>query len=65
MQKHVKVVQKNMSGGGGFVYFLAFIGALVYFLKEANTFSEGVVAFLKAIVWPALLIYNLLDFLSL
>lgn len=53
-----------MSGGGGFVYFLAFIGALVYFMQQATSFTGVVIGFLKAIVWPAFLVYYLLDFLK-
>lgn len=63
MQKQVKVVQKNM-GSGGAVYGLGFIGALVYFIQHANSFWEGILGILKAIVWPAFLVYSLLDFLK-
>jgi hypothetical protein len=65
MQKHVKVINKHAGGSGGFVYFLAFIGALVYFIQRAPTFWDGVIGFLKALVWPAILVYSLLDFLKL
>ena len=51
-----------MSGG---VYGLAFIGALVYFIQHADTFWIGVLGVLKAIVWPAMLIYKLLEFLKM
>ena len=48
------------AGGGGAVYGLGFIGALVFFLQHATSFWMGVLGILKAIVWPALLIYKLL-----
>jgi hypothetical protein len=51
--------------GGGAVYGLGFIGAAVYFIQHADGFSAGVVGFLKAIVWPAFVIYRLLAFLGL
>lgn len=44
--------------GGGAVYGLGLIGALVYFLQHVTTFQEGVFGVLKAIVWPALLVYQ-------
>ena len=47
--------------GGG--WFLGFIGAVIYFLQTATSFGDGVVGVLKAIVWPAFLVYHL--FLSL
>ena len=54
------------SGSGivGAAYFMAFIGAAVYYISQTNTFWTGVLGFLKAIVWPAMLIYKLFEFLS-
>lgn len=64
MDKNVKIVQKSSNGVGGFVCFVAFIGALIYFFQQANSFGEYVMAFLKACVWPAILVYHLLQFLQ-
>jgi hypothetical protein len=50
---------------GGAVYGLGFIGAAVYFIGKAATFWLGVLGFLKAIVWPAFLVYGLLKFLGM
>lgn len=50
--------------GGGAVYGFGLIGALVYYIQHASTFSEGLLGVLKAIVWPALLIYKLLELLK-
>ena len=49
--------------GGG--WFLGFIGAVIYFLQHASTFWLGVVGILKAIVWPAYLVYHLFLFLHI
>lgn len=46
-------------------YGLGFIGAAIYFISHASTFWIGVLGFLKAIVWPAILVYNLLEFLKM
>ena len=43
--------------GGGAVYGLGMIGALVYFFQRAETMSDYGLALLKAAVWPALLVY--------
>jgi hypothetical protein len=51
--------------GGGAVYCMGLIGALVYFLQHAATFQEGVFGVLKAIVWPALLVYQALKGLGI
>jgi hypothetical protein len=48
----------HQSGPAGAVYGLGFIGAAVWFISQATTFWIGVLGFLKAIVWPALLVYE-------
>ncbi len=56
-----------MSKHGGLsssAYGLGFIGAAVYYIQQAATFGEGVVGILKAFVWPAFLVYELLKFLG-
>lgn len=49
-------IQKNAPSGA--VYGLGFIGAAVYFIPHATGFWMGVVGFLKALVWPAFLVYE-------
>jgi hypothetical protein len=48
--------QEHASGGA--VYGLGFIGAAVFYISVATSFWSGVVGFLKAIVWPAFLVYE-------
>lgn len=48
---------------GGGIYFLGFVGAVIYYIQQATSFWMGVLGILKAIVWPAFLIYELLKFL--
>ncbi|MHB8831265.1 MAG: hypothetical protein ACYC44_04085 [Patescibacteria group bacterium] len=50
--------------GGNAVYGLGFIGAAVYYIGHAASFWVGVLGFLKAIVWPAFLVYDVLKFLG-
>ena len=45
------------------VYGLGFIGAAIFFIGNANTFKEGIIAFLKAIVWPVFMVLELFKFL--
>lgn len=52
-------------GGGSALYGLGFIGALIYYIQTADTFWFGVLGVLKALVWPAMLIYNSLKFLGM
>ena len=48
------------SGQLGFVFFISYVGALVYFVDNADGFWEVVFAFFQAIVWPAFLVYHAL-----
>jgi hypothetical protein len=44
----------------GFVFFVAFIGATVYFVNQSHGFWGFIVAILKACVWPAYVVYEVL-----
>jgi hypothetical protein len=52
----------GMAGG---IYCMAFIGALIYFLQHATSFWNGVLGVLKALVWPVVVVYKLLEFLKM
>lgn len=49
---------------GGAVYGLGFIGAAVYYISTATGFWMGVLGVLKAMVWPAFLVFELLRLLG-
>jgi hypothetical protein len=55
----------NGTGPAEAVYGIGFIGAAVYFLSHAATFWLGVLGFFKAIVWPAFLVYGLLNHIGM
>ena len=56
-----KAVCKTKPGGDcGAIYGLGLIGALVYFIQYADGFWLGVLGILKALLWPAFLVYELL-----
>ena len=56
---------KHGNNMGGAVYGLGFIGALIYNVQHAPTLWLGVVGFLKALIWPAFVIYELMKFLRM
>ena len=56
---------KSMNGCGGALYGLGFVGALVYYISTATSFWSCVLGFLKALVWPAFLVYELLKYLAM
>lgn len=60
--KKVKVVNP---GPWGFVYFLTFVGAAVYWVQLSTGFGEFIVAILKASVWPAFVMHQALGLLGM
>lgn len=61
----MKAQIKKMNCQTSAIYGMALIGALIYFIQHATTFWEGILALVKAIVWPGVLIYKLLKFLKM
>jgi hypothetical protein len=53
------------AAAGGGIYGLGFIGAAIYFIGHAATFWLGVLGFLKALVWPAFLVWGLFNNIKL
>jgi hypothetical protein len=51
-------MNRGAQAGGGAVYGLGLIGASVYYVQHASSFGDGLLGLLKAIVWPAFLIYH-------
>ena len=49
---------------GNAFYGLGFIGAAIYYISTASGFWMGVLGVLKALVWPAFLIFEALKFLA-
>ena len=62
-RRHQKKCMSASACGGAF-YGLGFIGAVVYYISVASGFWMGVLGFLKALVWPAMLVYELLVYIG-
>ncbi len=45
------------------VYGLGFLGAAIFYISNSTTFWMGLLGFLKAIVWPAFMVYEAFKFL--
>jgi len=48
-------IKTNSTSG---FYFVGFVGAAIYFISHSTGFWDGVLGVLKAIVWPAFLVYE-------
>jgi hypothetical protein len=52
-------------GGSDAVYGLGLLGAWYYYLSTATSFGVGVLGILKGIIWPGMLVYELLKYLGM
>jgi len=52
------------AGSSDAVYGFGVIGAWVYYIGRATTPRDKVLGFFKGIVWPAFLVFELLEFLN-
>ena len=50
--------RRSGSSGGDAVYALGLVGAFVWTWQQADGVGEHVVGALKALVWPAFLVYD-------
>ncbi len=62
MREHVRKVVYQQSSA---VYGMGFIGAAVYYIQHATSFGMGLLGVLKAIFWPAMLVYKALEYLKM
>ncbi len=60
-----KVKKVHSHAHNSAVYGLGFIGAVVYYIITATSFWGGVLGVLKAIVWPAFVVFELMKSLGM
>ncbi|MDD4178926.1 MAG: hypothetical protein PHH14_02630 [Candidatus Margulisbacteria bacterium] len=53
------------NGLGGGIYGLGFLGAAVYYIQHATSFLNGCLGVIKALVWPAMIMYKALTLLNM
>ena len=58
-----KMVADN--GHWGYILFMAYVGAVIYFLERNEGFWGSILAFLQASVWPAYVLYEVLTRLAI
>ena len=59
--------KKGRGGNGilGGIYGMAFVGGAIYYIQHATSFWAGVLGVLKALVWPAVLMYKVLELMKM
>lgn len=58
---------KNHAGtaGGGAIYGMGVVGAIIYFLQHSTTLAAGVIGIIKGLFWPAVVVYKALELLKI
>lgn len=59
--KKNKKAPTTSHGTAGALYFVGFIGSLVYWWQAAGNFGAVVTGLLKSSVWPSYVVYKLLE----
>ncbi len=57
------VINNNGSFGGS--YFVTVLGAAVYYIQHATSFGDGAIGLVKALLWPAFVLYRTLELLQM
>lgn len=57
-------MSKASNQGSSAIYGMGFLGAIVFYMQQADGFWSVIVGILKAIIWPAFLVYDLLQFVA-
>jgi hypothetical protein len=61
-EKTIKIIDR---GPIGFMFFLAYIGAAIYFIQlSSGTFWAVILGLLQAAVWPVYVVYHVLHLLG-
>jgi len=58
------MIEYQCGGPANAIYGLGFLGAAIYFIKNATSFWNGVWGFVKAIFWPGILVYKAFELLE-
>ncbi len=49
----------------GAVYGFGFLGALVFYLQHALTAGDMLLGVVKAVIWPAMIVYRVIEMLKI
>ncbi|MFC1663007.1 hypothetical protein ACFL04_02445 [Patescibacteria group bacterium] len=58
-EKKWSLITINKTTTSSAIYGMGFVGAAIYYISEATTFWVGVFGVIKAIVWPAFLVFHM------
>lgn len=56
---------RSASNAANIVYGLGLIGAIFYYIQHATSVGTGIIGILKALIWPAILVYKALETLKM
>lgn len=53
------------AGPTGYIFFMGWVGAVIYFVGQVDGFWPIILAVLKSFVWPAYVLYHVLGLLNI
>lgn len=56
---------KKCDAGSGAIYGMGVVGALIYYITTSTSFLSGLAGIIKAIFWPAVVVFKVLEILGL
>ena len=62
---NMKKSSNHSSGCGGCAYFLGFLGSAIYYISTATGFWNGVWGVIRSLVWPAILVFEVMKYLAI
>ena len=63
-ERETRINVINRAAPMGFIYFVTFMGAAIYFEQHAIGFWSVIVGLLEAIVWPGFVVFHVLTYLG-
>jgi len=63
--KPVKCIGLKNHCSSGCGYFIGFLGAAIYYISTATGFWNGVWGVIKALVWPAFLVFEIMKYFGM
>jgi len=65
LKKRVHYKYMKDHAGTGAIYGIGVIGALIYFIQHASSLADGLVGFVMAVFWLAVVVYKVLELFHL
>jgi hypothetical protein len=60
-----KTKMKHVNSGSNAIYGWGLVAALFYYLQHVTTYWDGVIGIIKALLWPAFLLFKVFTLIKM